>query len=62
MIQRKRQRIKRTLLGLIGALIGGGGLAWWRGWYLPQPADILPGVIVVLAVYNLSLLISQRRI
>ena len=61
MIQRKRRRIRRTFLGLLGALIAGVGLASWCGWYHPKLGDGLPGAIVVLAVYNLSLLCSQRR-
>jgi len=61
LIQRKRQRIRRTFLGLLGALIASVGLAYWCGWYHPEPGDGLPGAIVVLAVYNLSLLCSQRR-
>jgi hypothetical protein len=61
MIQRKRQRIRRIFLGLLGGLIGGVGLAYWRGWYVPQLSDGLLGGILVLAVYTLSLLISPRR-
>lgn len=61
MIQRKRRRIKRIFAGLLCVLVAGCVFACWRGWYTPQVSHIPLAAIVVLAVYNLSLLLAQRR-
>jgi len=59
MIQRKRRRIRR-ILGLLGlALMGGGGLLIWLGWYAPRWSDLPLAGIIGLAVYNLSLILAQ---
>jgi hypothetical protein len=61
MIQRKRRRIRRIggLLGL--ALLGGGGLLIWQGWYAPRWSDLPLAGIIGLAVYNLSLILAQPK-
>jgi hypothetical protein len=61
MIRRKRQRIRR-ILGLLGlALLGGGGLLIWQGWYAPRWSDLPLAGIIGLAVYNLSLILASQR-